>query len=552
MKGWITVFEDNEATGKQDRQRKKAEVLSALVIAAALCAVALGMLACGAEDIPATDVQADDEEWNDFDGEPGLHWMFDSDTGTLTVASKDGSDHKMPDFSYDPTPWSEISEKIKAVETDEHVTSVGSYAFSACSNLESIYLPGATEIGKYGFFKTAIGVLDSSSMPQVTQIGASAFSVCRELITVDLPNVTVAGGYSFLECTYLKSVDLPNVSVVGSHAFTQCINMQHLNISGATSIGERAFWGCLTFMTLDLPNVTEIKEAAFANCASLKKINLASIEKIGEQAFGNYDFQFEKVYFGPNLTSIGVDAFYGTTFYDAKGENVLTDVGDLKGSLFVLNSDDKLVKKEKQPMYTITFDSDGGSEVSSITAFEGMPISEPADPVKEGYGFMGWTEDGEDYEFPEVMPGRDVHLVAKWAVLYPISIGEHVIVKTAEGARVHDGDQVPYGLELFVTAEKRLGASVKIYLDGNELTEGSFTVNGAAALTAEYTPIPSPVGPDDPDNPVYPDDSDDPVVPVPHSGGRAASSGTDAWKVVAVAVAAAAASMMAVFVVFRD
>lgn len=43
------------------------------------------------------------------------------------------------------------------------------------------------------------------------------------------------------------------------------------------------------------------------------------------------------------------------------------------------------------PSYTLTFDVDGGSEVTAITVDENMTINKPQDPTKEGFKFAGWT-----------------------------------------------------------------------------------------------------------------------------------------------------------------
>ena len=40
--------------------------------------------------------------------------------------------------------------------------------------------------------------------------------------------------------------------------------------------------------------------------------------------------------------------------------------------------------------YTVTFDSNGGSTVSSVQVESGEKITKPADPVKEGHTFNGW------------------------------------------------------------------------------------------------------------------------------------------------------------------
>ena len=61
--------------------------------------------------------------------------------------------------------------------------------------------------------------------------------------------------------------------------------------------------------------------------------------------------------------------------------------------------------------YTITFDTDGGTEVVPITEVAGRSVTKPADPTKTGYTFAGWEP-----AIPDVMPGEDMTIKAKWTV----------------------------------------------------------------------------------------------------------------------------------------
>ena len=61
--------------------------------------------------------------------------------------------------------------------------------------------------------------------------------------------------------------------------------------------------------------------------------------------------------------------------------------------------------------YTITFNTDGGSEVESITQDYGTTIAKPTDPTKTGYTFAGWSE-----EIPATMPAGNMTVKAKWTI----------------------------------------------------------------------------------------------------------------------------------------
>ncbi len=67
--------------------------------------------------------------------------------------------------------------------------------------------------------------------------------------------------------------------------------------------------------------------------------------------------------------------------------------------------------------YSITFDSDGGTAIDTITQDYNTSVTKPSDPTKTGYAFNGWYEDGSEtaYEF-DTIEARDVSLKANWII----------------------------------------------------------------------------------------------------------------------------------------
>lgn len=66
--------------------------------------------------------------------------------------------------------------------------------------------------------------------------------------------------------------------------------------------------------------------------------------------------------------------------------------------------------------YTVTFNTDGGSTIAPVSVNAGSAISEPTDPTKSGYTFVGWFADEAkttEWVFTDVV-NQNVTLYAKW------------------------------------------------------------------------------------------------------------------------------------------
>jgi len=68
---------------------------------------------------------------------------------------------------------------------------------------------------------------------------------------------------------------------------------------------------------------------------------------------------------------------------------------------------------EELKEYKVTFDSNGGSEVTVQIIKEGELATKPSDPIKEGYIFIGWQNKGVLFNFNTEIT-EDITLIAKW------------------------------------------------------------------------------------------------------------------------------------------
>ena len=69
---------------------------------------------------------------------------------------------------------------------------------------------------------------------------------------------------------------------------------------------------------------------------------------------------------------------------------------------------------KKTEKYTVTFDSDGGTEIASVQVEKGKKVTKPEDPSKEHYVFGGWYFEDTEWVFESDTVTKNTALTAKW------------------------------------------------------------------------------------------------------------------------------------------
>ncbi|WP_022760613.1 InlB B-repeat-containing protein [Butyrivibrio sp. AD3002] len=137
----------------------------------------------------------------------------------------------------------------------------------------------------------------------------------------------------------------------------------------------------------------------------------------------NYDFE---VYINGKYSGYAIEDETGYSFSiepEALTEpvgkrNVIAVICRDKNGKLVYSNYKTVIQDENMtyPAYTITYNSNGGSEVAAQSYQCGMDIDEPEDPIKEGCIFTGWyLDEGWTtlFDFGE-MPQHDITLYAGW------------------------------------------------------------------------------------------------------------------------------------------
>lgn len=151
-----------------------------------------------------------------------IRWTFDGDKLVLINTTKKHEEVEMPDFNdKNPAPWRKKKLKIRRLEIDEGIISIGSQAFFEQTSLTEVLFRST-------YFKS---------------IGLAAFYGCKNLRTISLPqNLQLISAAAFAKCTGLTAISIPAGCVVEEQAFKSCSGLTQISISPqVASLGMHIF-----------------------------------------------------------------------------------------------------------------------------------------------------------------------------------------------------------------------------------------------------------------------------------------------------------------------
>ena len=143
--------------------------------------------------------------------------------------------------------------------------------------------------------------------------------------------------------------------------------------------------------------------------------------------------------------------------------------------------------------YTVNFNTNGGSEVDSLSVDYGDTVIKPADPTRDGYTFDGWYSNAElttPWDFDTNTVSGNMTLYAKW------NINQYTVTFNTNGGNDVDSLSVDYGEKVEKPADPtREGYTFAgWYSDESLATAWNFetdTVSKDTTLYAKWTEIPT-------------------------------------------------------------
>lgn len=142
--------------------------------------------------------------------------------------------------------------------------------------------------------------------------------------------------------------------------------------------------------------------------------------------------------------------------------------------------------------YTVTFNTDGGSTVSSQTVESGKTATKPADPTKEGYTFAGWYNGDTEFDFATQITAN-ITLTAHWTAQStdPATTTYTVTLTGGANATASGGETTQSGLSGAMTTVTYTANSGYHFAEFTAITDNGITATRTNDTTVTVSGTPT-------------------------------------------------------------
>ena len=417
-----------------------------------------------------------------------------------------------------------ISKSIYAPATlseDETEPSTEGSATFSCNNGEgtsnfsnSYYMRTlGTAQGKQGYTVTAetgITVALAEGITNGLTYDGTIYAGESDVVSLTISGGDTKEGYTFkgykanaetlTESEGKYSLTMPAANVTISANFTENVSYKDANGQDATASDYTVLTSSMTNLTAGTYVVKEsvtVSALTLTGDVELILCDGATLSFTGEITGAN-----SLVIYGQTN---GTGTLAATTITLTENKNLsvyggtltaetITVAGTVTVKSATVNGEKYDASGDSTTSYTVTFDSNGGSEVTSQTLKfkygETVKATKPADPTRDNYGFVTWLLNDKTYDFATVV-SRDITLMAKWtAIEYTITYNG------VEDATFTTANPTKYTVEtatFTLTNPTKTGYTFTGWT-GTGLTSATMTVTiekgsmGGRSYTATWTP----------------------------------------------------------------
>ena len=173
--------------------------------------------------------------------------------------------------------------RLKTVNFDSNLVSIGRYVFEKCESLEEIVFPENLQFISDHAFTDCKNLKRVKFNSRINKIYQYAFENCESLTELEIPDtVSIFGACAFLNCTSLKKINIPIAcKELNSNLFGGCTSLTHIKLHNQIhTINVSAFLGSGVKLITYAGTKEQFKTIDFENTSMFSEQKNSDFNKI--------------------------------------------------------------------------------------------------------------------------------------------------------------------------------------------------------------------------------------------------------------------------------